>query len=127
MPDSIPYFKPCDQITCHASAAVTGGRFVALSGAAVDGNPRVAPAGAASAVFGIAAQDAAIGEKVLVETAIGAIQDVFAPAALAAGAVVQSDATGGAIIRGVGVPAGRVVSDIAAGASGMVQFLPALI
>lgn len=127
MPDSIPYWMPADQITCHANAAITGGRFVALAGAAVEGNPRVAPAGAGVAVFGVAAQDAAVGEKVLVYTCPGSVQSVFAPAALAAGAVVQSDATGGAIVRGAGLAAGRVVSDIAAGASGMVQFLPALV
>jgi len=127
--DVVPFREPGTTRTCHATAAVTGGRFVALSGTTIEGTPRVAPAGAGVAVFGVAAGDAAIGEKVLVYTGPGVVMPVTCPAALAAGAVVQADATGGAIALGVApaIAAGRLEADVAAGALGRVQFLPALI
>lgn len=129
MPDVMPHALPGVSRTCHASAAITGGRFVAISGEPVDGNPRVALAGAGAAVYGIAAQDAAIGEKVLVYVGPGVVVPVEAPGALAAGAIVQSDATGRAVAVGAApnLAAGRLEAAVAAGAFGRVQLNPQLV
>ncbi len=55
-------FLPGDRLTCTASAAVTGGRLVELTG-----NRTVGPAAAASEkVVGISLYDAAINEKVTI-------------------------------------------------------------
>lgn len=123
MPDVTPYWIPGDTITCHASAAVTGGRFVGVSGAPVDGNPRVAHAGAAGRVIGVAARDAATGAKVMVFAGPGTIVPVEAGATLAAGADVSSDATGRAAAAGA-IIAGTALSDAAdAGATVMVRLI----
>lgn len=121
MPDVTPYHFPADTITCHASAAVTGGRFVAPSGARVDGNYRVAHAGAGAAAIGVAARDKATGEKVMVfcEGIVG----VTAGAALTAGQRVQSDGTGQAIVLAAGAPLGVVLEDAASGATALIKLV----
>lgn len=105
MPDMIPFHFPAQTLTCHASAAVTGRRFVNVSGAPTDEAPTVATATTADAL-GVAAQDAAAGEKVTVFT-VGHLA-VEAGGAVAAGARVTVDASGRAIAAtggaGVTVP-----------------------
>lgn len=60
MADYVPLFKPGQAVTSLASAAITGGQLLAVTG---DGT--VGPAGAASTgVVGVAAQDAANGARV---------------------------------------------------------------
>lgn len=78
MANITPKFAPGTDITYTASAAVTGGRLVTLTG-----NRRVGPAGAGSTVIGVPLRDAALEEKVTV-----AREGVFmlrAAAAIAAG------------------------------------------
>lgn len=90
----IERYFPGDRITFKASAAVTGGRIVAISG-----NKTVAPAVAGStAIIGIALFDAAVNEYVTVAT-IG-VWDIRANAAVAAGDVLTT--------AGAGVDAGSV-------------------
>ena len=90
MADYLPRFKPGEAVTFTASAAVIGGRLVAVTGAYTIG-----PAGADSAaVAGVAAHDAAIGEQVTVFTRAGGVHALTASAAVAAGAKVSSAAAG---------------------------------
>lgn len=76
--------------TFTTSAAVTGGRVVAVSG-----NGTVAHAGADSAtVVGVAAFDAASGAKVTVWPLEGCVHELEASGAIAAQAGVVTDANG---------------------------------
>lgn len=62
MPDYTPVHNPGHELTFTASAAITGGQAVEVTGALL-----VGPAGAASAKFvGVAAFDAAAGQRVTV-------------------------------------------------------------
>lgn len=90
MADYLPKFKPGQAVTLKASAAVTGGRLVAVTG-----NGTVGPADADSAaVVGVAGFDAAIGEDVTVFTRAGGVHRLTANGAIAAGVKVSSAATG---------------------------------
>jgi hypothetical protein len=87
--------------TLQASAAVTGGRLVEVTG-----NGTVGPAGAASLkVLGVAAFDAATGAKVDVWPLAGLTHKITASGAIAAGDNLAAGAAG-------------VVSPIAAGTFG---------
>lgn len=88
MADYLPKFKPGQQITYTASAAVTGGRVVEVTG-----NRQVGPAGAGSKkVCGVAGFDAKQGEQVTVYD--GGVQVLVASAAVAAGDRVAAAANG---------------------------------
>lgn len=94
MADYLPKFKPGEAITQTASAAITGGRLVAVSATGT-----VATAAADSAiVVGVAGQDvAASGEKFLVfPTRVGGVHGLVASGAITAGDGVVSD-TGGKV------------------------------
>jgi predicted RecA/RadA family phage recombinase len=98
MTDYLPKFKPGQAITRTASAAITGGQVVVVSGSGL-----VAPSAGASAAFlGIAGHDAAIGDIVTIFK--GGVQRPLASAAITAGDIVTSAA------------AGRVVTNAAPGA-----------
>lgn len=120
--ECIPLFDPGATPTCSPSAAVTGKRFVAISGATVGGLMRIAPCGAGLRAIGVAARDAAIGEPVHVYGNPGQIVPVKVGAgALTAGQEVQSDATGQAIVVAAGLRLGTIVDDAASGADGFVK------
>ncbi|MDN3309568.1 DUF2190 family protein [Microbacterium oryzae] len=90
MADYLPKFKPGQSVTFTASADVTGGRLVAITG-----NRTVGPAGADSAaVVGVAGFDAKAGERVTVFTRAGGVHPLTANGAIAAGAQVSSAASG---------------------------------
>ena len=90
MADYLPKFKPGQSVTFTASADVTGGRLVAVTG-----NRTVGPAGADSAaVVGVAGFDAKAGERVTVFTRAGGVHRLTASAAIAAGVKVSSAADG---------------------------------
>lgn len=94
MSDYLPKFKPGQAVTYKASAAVTGGRLVEVTG-----NRTVAHAGADSAkVVGVAGFDAAIGDDVVVYA--GGVQRLTVTAAVEAGAAVTADAGGKATTGG---------------------------
>ena len=77
--------------TSQASATITGGQLVAVSGAGT-----VGPAGADSgAVVGVAAHDAASGAKVSVWPLIGPIHETTTSAGVTAGNALASEAAGG--------------------------------
>lgn len=95
MADMVPFYFPGDTFTCEADGAITGCRFVAVSGARnADGNPVVAHAAGADQL-GVAARDIADGEKGTVFT-VGVLE-LEAGAAVAAGAKVTADSSGRAI------------------------------
>lgn len=90
MVDYLPKFKPGQSVTFTASADVTGGRLVAITGVRT-----VGPAGADSAaVVGVAGFDALAGERVTVFTRAGGVQQLTASGAIAAGVKVSSAAAG---------------------------------
>lgn len=81
MPNYTPRFKPGQAITFTASAAVTGGQPVEVTG-----DRTVGPAGAASVKYcGQAGHDAAAGEQVTVHTPGRPVHEALAAAAIAAG------------------------------------------
>lgn len=117
------FYTPGAGITGHCSAAVTGKRFVKISGnrqstravsdATGGGNYQVAPAGNGQWALGVAAHDAAINTKVLVHCDPGEVLPVRAGAAIAAGEEVMSNANGEAIPYAAGagiVPLGRALT-----------------
>lgn len=88
MAEYVPLFKPGQAVTRQASAAITGGQLVRVSG-----NGTVAPTTAASADwFGVAAFDAANGAHVGVFTS--GVQRIACTAAITAGATVEGAANG---------------------------------
>jgi hypothetical protein len=90
MPEYTPRFKPGSTITLTASAAITGGQLVAVSG-----DNTVAPAGAGSAaVIGQAANDTASGAPVAIHTSGHAVHVATAAAIVTAGAPLKSAAAG---------------------------------
>lgn len=97
--DLIPFFENASRVTCVATGAVTGKRFVSISAEPnANGTYSVAATGAAGKVFGVACWDAAIGDQVTVVTVpSGQIVPVTASGAIAAGASVKPGAAGVAV------------------------------
>lgn len=90
MADYLPKFDSGRPFTLTASAAVTGGRVLVVSGAGT-----VAHAGADAAnAIGVAGFDAALGEKVTVYPLKGTVHRLTAGAAIAAGARIGTLAAG---------------------------------
>lgn len=88
MADHTPLFKPGQEVTLTASAAITGSQVVVVSG-----DETVAPAaGASAAAVGVAKYDAASGAKVGV--VFGGVHELAASGAIAAGDPVTSAAAG---------------------------------
>lgn len=92
MSDYLPVFKPGENITLSASAAIVGGQLLVVSGSGT-----VAPAAAASAPgwVGVAAFDAASGVRVGV--ASGGVQELICTTAVVAGDLVVSSGTAGQV------------------------------
>lgn len=112
----IPLFEEGDKLTAFATAAVTGKKFVALSGnRQANGDFSVAPPAAGGRVFGVAEYDAAIGARTGVLRERGCILPVTAAGAIAAFAEVEVDATGAIITKAAGVAVGYAVNAGVAG------------
>jgi hypothetical protein len=118
--DAIPFFEDGDELTCTATAAITGKTFVVISGdVQADGTLSVAPCGDNGRAFGVAMWDAAIGKRVTVHRIEGHnIMPVTTTAvAIAANALVASAAGGQARAAVAGEHAlGRAVTGAAASA-----------
>ncbi|MGF7124039.1 capsid cement protein [Rhodococcus sp. BE178] len=116
MAEYIPIRKPGAALVSQASASITGGQLVAVSG-----NGTVAPAGAASSAWlGVAAFDAVSGDKVTIH-AVGE-HELTASGAIAAGAVVISAAAGAVAAIGAGTDYSQVVGvAVSAAAAGKVR------
>jgi hypothetical protein len=103
----LPIYKPGQAITLKASATITGGQLVEVSGSGT-----VGPAGAASTkVVGHAAFDAVTNDYVTIYTP-GIVQHGTAAGAITAGAVVQAGAAG-TIASGTTAPIGIALTTAA--------------
>lgn len=90
MGDFTPIHKPGQAITLTASAAVTGGQLLEVTG-----DLTVGPAAANSQkVVGQAGHDATAGQRVTVHAPGATVTEAEASAAIAAGALVKAAATG---------------------------------
>lgn len=109
---AVPYWDEGNTFTGHASADVLGKRFVHVSGARADGNPRVAHAvgAAGKRVVGVTGFDAKSGQKVTVYSSPGIVMPVVAAEAITAGDLLYSDAAGEAVST---PPAGALPAAIA--------------
>lgn len=120
MADYVPLFKPGQAITRQASAAITGGRMVVVSG-----NGTVAEsAGASAAWVGVAGFDCASGDQVTVYA--GGVQRPIASGAITAGDIVVTAAAGRVVTNaapGAGQQVGVALSTAADGAAVDVMFL----
>lgn len=113
MAQNSPVFESGLAYTRRASAAVTGGQLVEVTGAGT-----VGPAAAGSTKFlGTAAFDAAVGEDVTVH--IGGVQRLIASGAVAAGDMVAASSAGKvatAAAPAVGAQVGVAINAAADGA-----------
>lgn len=116
---SVPYWDHAHTLTAHAASALAGKRFVAIDGPRTDGNPTVDYPAAGAKVFGVTAYDVLAGGKVTLHHDPALIVPVTAGAAVAAGALVTSDAegravtaTGAAPVLGVTLDAGALGEDL---------------
>jgi hypothetical protein len=120
----VPLFEPGGRVTCRATAAISAGHFVAPSGD-FEGGPaisvatplvggnliKVAHCGAGLKALGVAVYDAAAdGDPVPVLCGSKIIVPMVSTGAIAAGAQVQSDATGQAVVLSSGIALGLAVS-----------------
>lgn len=124
----LPLFQDADEITCRATGAIVGSRFVVPSGgfesgpalsaaspASDGGNIKVAQAGAGAKALGVAAYDAAAdGDKITVYTGRFVVP-MTAGANITAGVEVESDAAGKPITLASGRSNGIAVSTATTG------------
>ena len=102
MAEMLPIYKPGQSLTLSASATITGGQLVAVTGSGT-----VGPAGAAStAVVGQAAFDAATSDKVTIWA--GGVLSCTASGAITAGSPVIAGAAG-TVVASAAPPAGQQV------------------
>lgn len=88
MADYVPVFKPGEDITMTAGAAIVGGRLVVVSAA----NTVIESSAASDKWLGVATMDAASGAKVGITS--GGVQEVAVNAAVAVGDVLIPAASG---------------------------------
>lgn len=116
---AVPFWDEGNTITCHAGGAITGKRFVTISGPRTDDNPTVThQAGAANnRTLGVSARDAAQGDKFSVYSSPGLVMPVTAGEAITAGDEVYSAADGRAVkTQPAGaIAAGTALDDAAVG------------
>ncbi|SIK83288.1 DUF2190 family protein [Mycobacteroides abscessus] len=115
--ENVGVYEPGRDITGRATAAVTGKRFLKISGnRTATGNIAVAPADAASRVCGVSKYDAASGDIVGVARGNSRVTYVTADGALAAFDEVEVGAAGKAKKFASGVAVGYALSAAADGA-----------
>lgn len=113
--ENIEIYSPGQDISGRASAAVTGKRFLKISGNRAAGNIAVAHADAAGRTCGVSGRDAASGELVDVKRGSGRVVFVTAAAAIAAFAEVEVGANGQAATKASGVAVGYAVTAATSG------------
>jgi hypothetical protein len=111
--DNPGVYEPGQHVTGHTSAAVTGKRFLKISGNRSDGNIAVAHADAAGRICGVSAYDAAIGKKVTVLRGNSRVVFVTAGGAIAAFAEVEVGANGTAVTLAAGKAVGYAITGAA--------------
>lgn len=117
--ECIPLYRPGSDITAVAGGAITGKTFVKVSAGLNPGNAvtgtsstlvTVVTNTAAGKAFGVATYDAASGARLPIICGPGHVVPVTSGAAVAAGAEVESDASGRAITLAAGKPLGMALS-----------------
>lgn len=114
---AVPFWDEGNTFTARASAAITGKRFVSISGARVDDLPRVnhAVGSATRRAVGVSGYNAANGANVTVYAAPGLIMPVTTSEAVTAGDLLYSAADGTAVKTApANAPAVAVAMDDAA-------------
>ena len=112
----VDIYKPGTDITGRASAAVTGKRFLKISGDRSGGNIAVAPATAGGRTCGVAKYDAASGAVVGIARGNSRVVPVTADGAITAGAEVEVGTAGKAKAKNSGVAVGYALTAAADGA-----------
>lgn len=113
--DNVGVYEPGRDISGRASAAVTGKRFLKISGNRASGNLAVAHADAAGRVCGVSKYDAASGDIVGIARGNSRVTFVTAAANIAAFAEVEVGANGQAITKASGVAVGYAVTAATSG------------
>lgn len=120
MAEYVPLYMPGVAITRQASATITGGQVVAVSGSGT-----VGPAGAATAAWvGVAAFDAVSGDSL--DVFCGGVQKCTASGAVTAGDIVVTGAAGTVATNatpGAGQQVGIALTTAANGAMVEVDFI----
>lgn len=121
--ECIPFYEPGADISAICSAAVTGKRFVKISGDRSGGgsNLSVAHADAAGRKFGVSGYDGAIGEIINVKRSPGIVVPVLAGAAIDAFEEVEVGAAGVAVPLAAGVAVGFAVTAAANAADAQIS------
>lgn len=109
--ECIPLFRPGSDVTALTTANVTGKTFVDVSAArdASTGLFKVATAAAAARAWGVAAYDAASGNRVAVICGPGTVVPVTAGGTIAFGAEVEVGATGKVVTLASGKAVGKAL------------------
>lgn len=113
--DNIGVYEPGRNLSGRASAAVTGKRFLKISGNRNGGNIAVAHADAAGRIAGVAQYDAASGDLVGIARGNSRVTFVTAGGAIAAFDEVEVGAAGVAIKKASGVAVGYAVTAVTSG------------
>lgn len=124
MADTYCKYETGPPVTCHAAAALTGGRMCRITTAGPNGgNPTVNVPAAAGRTFGVVARDAASGAKCTVYVGDNLVW-IEAGATLAAGDLIEATATGVAIVLAAGICQGEVIEGGASGALCLIDYRP---
>jgi hypothetical protein len=113
--DNIGVYEPGQDLSGRCSAAVTGKRFLAITGNRANGNIAVAHATAAGRVCGVSKDDAASGDLVSIARGNSRVTVVTAGANIAAFAEVEVGTAGQAITKASGVAVGYAVTAATSG------------
>ena len=124
--EAISFYEPGRNITAVTSAAVTGKRFLAITGnrstvASTNGNITVAHAAAAGRICGVSQADANVGQLVGVVRGNSRVVPVTAAAAITAFQEVEVGANGQAVPRATGVAVGYAITAAALGADAQIS------
>lgn len=114
--ENVGVYEPGRDITCLTSGAVTGKRFVSITGnRSADGNIVVAHATAAGRIFGVSKYDAASGALVGVQRGNSRVTFVTAGGNIAAFAEVEVGSNGQAVTKASGIAVGYAVTAATSG------------
>lgn len=115
--ENVGVYEPGTDLTGHCSGAVTGKRFLAITGNrdATDNNLTVAHATAAGRICGVSKYDAASGKKVGIFRGNSRVVFVTAGGNIAAFAEVEVGSNGQAVTKSAGVAVGYAVTAATSG------------
>lgn len=114
--ENVGVYEPGKDLSGRCSAAVTGKRFVKISGDRSGGNIAVAHADAGGRVAGVSKFDAANGALVAIARGNSRVTFVNAGGAIAAFAEVEVGTDGKAVTKTTGVAVGYAVTAATSGA-----------